>query len=673
MAQNTGTINKTSKKNTVAAQAQPSRLDLIANPYQYFYDRYISQDEFEVKIENFNIDKIDVKSIQEQIDLQLAEAKRTKKDWLAQAMSSDPAFMLNPIEDFYKKLIPKDMLSQLTEDEIMEVISIYDPVTWGERYLLQNHGGWKPRCSKTGFPYQAQLARCRSKRIVARAGRRLGKSMSLAVRVLHKAFTFVPDKRPNYKVVIFTPNQSQIDVIFKMMEMLVDNNPALMSMVKEGRIPIRKNPNYTIELTNGAIITGFVSGSTAVRGSAADMLILDEASFLTKDDTDAVLALLTEHENVELWISSTPQGLKDYFYDRVHDPNFVSFYFPSDKYHPNWSSQMEDEFKSQLSSAGYAHEVLANFSADGQGVFQSQFIQNAIADYKYSNMTYDPNMKYSIGVDWNDSENGTQIYVVGFSVDEMRYKIVDRRSVHIEGWTQTTAVRAIQELNRKWRASIIYVDEGHGGAQIEMLHELGVKASPGSADKRLMHVKGVGFARVIETRDPWSQSNQIIKRQTKAFMVNSAVRIFESGFIDIPKEDEKLIHQLEGYKLDRVQPNGTPVYAKDEKYGDHCLDAVMIALLGFVLEYSSLGKGLPSSNIRPVALKTNEKSDPATEYAKKLQADKDTEQKQLEDARATSDILFGQTSQSITSRPKPLGVRTIGSRTRNPIIRRNNF
>lgn len=673
MAQNTGTINKTSKKNTIPAQTSPSRLDLISNPYQYFYDRFISNDEFEAKIENYQINKLDIKAIKAEIDLQLSEAKRTKTEWLLDAMKSDPAFMLNPVEDYYKKLIPEHMLSNLTEDEIMEIISIYDPVTWGKRYLLQNHGGWKPRTSKTGFPYQSQLARCRSKRIVVRAGRRLGKSMSLAVRVLHKAFTFVPDQRPNYKVVIFTPNQSQIDVIFKMMEMLVDNNPVLMDMVKERRIPIRKNPNYTIELTNGAIIMGFVSGSTAVRGSAADMLILDEASFLTKDDTDAVLALLTEHANVELWISSTPQGLKDYFYDRVHDPNFVSFYFPSDKYHPNWSAQMEDEFKSQLSSAGYAHEVLANFSADGQGVFQSQFIEMAIKNYRYSDMYYDKNTKYAIGVDWNDAENGTQIYVVGFNTDEMRYQVVDRRSVHIEGWTQTTAVKAIQELNRKWKASIIYVDEGHGGAQLEMLHELGVKAPPNSSDKRLMFAKGVGFARVIETRDPWSQSNQIVRRQTKAFAVNSAVRIFESGIIDISKEDEKLIHQLEGYKLDRVQPNGTPVYAKDEKYGDHCLDAVIIALFGFMMEYSSLGKGLPITNIRAANIRVNEKTDPAQEYAKQLAEHKRIENEANEQARASSNIFSGHGVGTISSRPKPSGIRTIGDRRRKPINRRTNF
>jgi len=683
MAKNTGTTSKKNKNNKDKQQysietVAESKKQIILNPYQYFYDRYISSDEFEVNIDEYKVVEPDVKFILQAIKDQISEARVSKNKWLAQAMEQDPAFMLNPVEDYYKKLIPADILESLSETEIMDIISIYDPVTWGEKNLLQNYGGWKPRTSRKGFPYQAQLIRCNSKRIVARAGRRLGKSASLVVRILHKAFTWYSKSRPTYRIVIFTPNQAQIEVIFKMMEMFIDNNPDLLSIVKDGKIPTRKNPNYTLELTNGVHIIGFVSGSTAVRGSAADMLILDEASFLTKDDTDAVLALLTEHENVELWISSTPKGLKDYFYDRVHDASFVSFHFPSNKYHPNWTYQMEQEFRNQLSSSGYAHEVEAAFSSDGEGVFQMPFINASIKDYTYDHMVRSQNWKYVIGVDWNDPKNGTQIYVVGFDPSEMKYTVVDRASVHIEKWTQTIAVKLIAEMNRKWRASAIYVDKGYGGVQLELLHEIGAKAAPNTPDKKLLFAKGVGFAEVIEMRDPWSTERQIVKRQTKAFLVNNAVRVFESLNINIPSEDKMLIHQLQGYRIDRFTPAGLPVYASDPQYGDHCLDAMMIALFGFVMEYNPLAKPSMAQSIKHVNINYKHDVDPtdniqkaALEAAIKLNKDKEAEER-IRTSQMPNSALNIYDSSSIQRRGSA-NLKQMGKFGRRPIPRRNNF
>lgn len=95
---------------------------------------------------------MDLTAIKEMMDAQIAEAKQYKHSWLAEAMAKDPAFMLNPVEEYYKKLIPPDILESLTEEEVEDIISIYDPVTWGEKNLLRNYGGWKPRTSKHGFP-----------------------------------------------------------------------------------------------------------------------------------------------------------------------------------------------------------------------------------------------------------------------------------------------------------------------------------------------------------------------------------------------------------------------------------------------------------------------------------------------------------------------------------------
>lgn len=567
---------------------------ILDDPYDYFY-----QDEEEPEIDPSSDIVLNKENFSKFLQAQFKEIDETKKPYIAKAARFDPAFMVDPINEYYINRLPKKLIKSLSEDELAEVLSLEDPITWAERYLLQKHGGWKPRYSKDGIPYQSQIIRCKSKRLVVRAGRRVGKSAGIIVRILHRAFTWKSDGiKPNYNIVIFTPNQSQIKLLFKIMELFVDSHPMLISMVKNGKFPSIQQPNYIAELSNGVTIQGFVSGSSAIRGQAADMLILDEASFLTADDTDSVVSLINEHPNVELLVTSTPQGLKDWFYDRVHDPDYISFHFPSDRFHPFWSKKMEDEFRSNLTSAGYMHEVLAEFSPSGTGVFQYPFVEAAKIDsYTYADCKYNASCIYGVGVDWNDPDNGTQIRVVEFNPATSKYRCVASIAVHIKGWTQTQAMDYIKKINREWRPTFIYVDQGHGGTQIEMLHQHGMKAPVGSIDRRLIKVKGINFKSAIEVYDPWQKKK--VRKDTKSFMVNNAVRLFENGLIEFPEEDEVLEKQLLGYKIDHFTPSGSPVYKADSKYGDHTLDAFMICMLGFTLETTTLGKPLVATNVVP--------------------------------------------------------------------------
>lgn len=654
---------------------------ILKNPYQYYYEEIRAEDlsksetadpEFD---EYTNIDA-DPRYIQKIFNKQIKEAEKRAKDsndgkWVPKAMRQDPAFMLDPVKDYYLPRIPLALRKTLSEDQLMEFVALEDPITWAQRSLSQKHGGWKARVSRKGFPYQSQMIRCQSKRIASRAGRRIGKSAALVVRILHKIFTFISDnKNQTYNVIIFTPNQAQIDLLFKMMDLFIDGNENLLSMVKDGKIPTRKSPYHMLELTNGATVKGFVSGSTAIRGQAANMLILDEGSFLTEEDTDSVVALLAENEDVEFWVSSTPKGLKDYFYDRVMDPKYVSFYFPTNEFHPSWSHAMEMEFRSQLTDSGYKHEVLADFSADGEGVYQHQFISRALYDYMYSEQKRTLGWVYGIGVDWNDVKNGTQIVVVGYDRANQKYRVVDKASVSIEGWTQTTAVDKVVEFNRKWRCSFIYVDAGFGGAQIEMIHAKGMKAPANSIDKKLLKAKSVNFSSTINIRDPWTK--QKVKKPMKPYMVNNSVRVLENDYLELSINDDLLKKQMEGYVIERITPSGTPVYGSDPKYGDHILDALILALFGFHMEFSSLSKPRIASNIGQIGQEEKEFVNPQRVADQLLQRDKEKERREYEEAWAhvKTDEIEGLNK-------RRSGIRSVKlnktKRTSRPPIRRRSF
>lgn len=564
---------------------------LLMNPYDAFYDENsidISPDDI---IRDYNEENFK-NYLENEV---FKDYKKYKAEFINQAIKYDPAFMTNPTQDYYSKFIPDEYKANLSAEELNEIMCLRDPVSWAKKYLLYSKGGWKDRCSQNGIPYQGMIIRSISKRLVVRAGRRIGKTSALVIRILHKAFTFVPKiGKSTYNIVIFTPNQSQLAVIFKMMEVLIDRNPALLSLIrnKEKKIPARQNPNYELDLINGVVIKGFVSGSTAIRGSAANLLFIDEASYLTTDDTDSVVALLTENADTELVISSTPKGLKDWFYDKVHDKSYTSLYFPSDKFHPFWSARMEEEVRAGTTTAGYKHEYLAEFSSDGEGVFPFDIVDAARSSYDYYECRPEPDYTYGMGIDWNSAIHGVNIKIVGYNQNIQKYKLVYSEIISAAGYTQMSAVNKIKILNREWRPAFIYADRGFGTTQIEMLHDIGAKAPGNSPDRALVRVKGVDFKSKTIIYDPYLR--QRVPKDTKPLMINNAVRIFENNLIYIPSEDEKLYKQLIGYVIEKYTSTGMPVYkASDPKTGDHDLDALVIALFGFLMEMTTLTRFVP--------------------------------------------------------------------------------
>ena len=211
----------------------------------------------------------------------------------------------------------------------------------------------------------------------------------------------------------------------------------------------------------------------------------------------------------------------------------------------------------------------------------------------------------------------------------------------------------MNKLNNKWKCDFIYADYGHGSAQIERLHEIGLYAAPNSQSRKLIHAKSINYSSSVEVIDPWTKEKT--KRQTKAYMVNNAVRIFENEFIDISEHDHLFIDQISGYIVERVTPAGVPVYGKDPKVGDHMLDAVMLALFAFHMEYSPLIKPVMSQSatslnvVNSSPLYTSSVSGLMSSMDIALQADKDREREEYEIA---NDIRKGT---SIQKRGTPRG------------------
>tara|TARA_Y100000310_G_scaffold184303_1_gene184441 strand:+ start:8691 stop:10745 length:2055 start_codon:yes stop_codon:yes gene_type:complete len=518
--------------------------------------------------------------------------------------------------------IPLHILDDIPEEEKGIALAMVDPVTWAKETLdwhcLDLDGEvWKRKnpdeyyawleknpsesiAGKSRYhrPYQATMLRCSAKRKVFRIGRQAGKTETLVIAMLYALFTKpgIPESE-GFKIILITPYQAQIDLIFNRMMQLVRSSSVTANSIRRNV----KAPIYTVELHNESIIRGFTAGTKsggnaeAVRGQHGNMLVFDEADYLSSGDMDAALSIITNYPNATVWMSSTPSGKRERFYQTCSSRIFKEYHYTS-QVNPMWNDELEHLFREQLTEIGYDHEILANFGEQEQGVFQNNYIQAAKQRYEYGDLPYKNTWTYTIGVDWNDIGNGTTISVLGFNPAENIFYVVDRAVVSRDGWTQLSACHKIAEYNRLWRPIVIYIDAGFGGTQYEVLRKYGFDSlsdpskGPTHPDSRLRDiVKKYDFGSKVDVHDLFTK--RLTSKPAKPFLIESTVRRFESNDIRFPQSDEKLEAQLQGYIIDRITPTGVPVYkAGDESAGDHALDALMLSVLGFTLEVTPLGK-----------------------------------------------------------------------------------
>jgi hypothetical protein len=211
-------------------------------------------------------------------------------------------------------------------------------------------------------------------------------------------------------------------------------------------------------------------------------------------------------------------------------------------------------------------------------------------------------MKYGIkndditicmGIDWNKNA-GTEFFVVGYSHEQGIWFAIDAVNVPSSEYSAQRWMKEVVRLNYKWKPDYIYADEGYGHTIIEDLkllsNRLKSKQNKNQEDLQTVliadRLKSFNFSKKIELRDPLTGDKST--KIGKYFLVENAIRVFESGEFIFPKSDEKLTKQLQNYIIVKRNPqNNKPVYGMDNKYiGDHRLDAMLLALGGIALEVS---------------------------------------------------------------------------------------
>lgn len=539
---------------------------------------------------------------------QVSHIEKYKKDYPSHPVESkrkikaDPKAFPTHAFQISCPLIPKDYLeqysefaSELSEEEKDALIINTDPVTFASKMF-----NWKPRS------HQEIALRCQSKKKVFRFGRRSGKSDALAIEILFHAFTRIreyfdediKEKVTGIKILVCCPFDSQVTAIFNRILELLNGNPSLK---KEFRY--KQSPYHQIRLDNGAIISGFTTGSngaSAVRGQDAHVIVLDEVDYMTEKDFTTILPIAQSHSDCLIRAASTPSGLRSKFYEWCQEAaDWKEFYFPTAVIDEtpfaqtkiSWRS-LRNEMRREYTSDGWLQEVMAMFISNADGVFAAPLVTSAMEGYTYAQMREAKirgdlgGFRYSLGVDWNTSF-GTWICVTGYH-PQVGLQVMEIINVPKQNFTQLQGLQKITELLSYWQPQHIYVDKGHGATQWETLKMWSSQQKPGSYEYMVQRrIKAYDFGSKVQIKEP--SSGRLIEHPAKPFLVENAVRRFEDKVIKFSFEDELLRKQLLNYIIKSRQPNGTPVFGQDNtSIGDHALDAFMLSLVAFTIEEGPL-------------------------------------------------------------------------------------
>ena len=109
-------------------------------------------------------------------------------------------------------------------------------------------------------------------------------------------------------------------------------------------------------------------------------------------------------------------------------------------------------------------------------------------------------------------------------------------------------------------------------------------------------IYGVALGGKIDVRDPIT--NKIIKKDTKPFMVNNAVNVFEKQMVVLNPEDRKVVKQLEDYQIKKTSTNGRPTYTD---VNEHIVDCIGFCLLAFERRFGALFNLILSTKVMGIS------------------------------------------------------------------------
>lgn len=213
-------------------------------------------------------------------------------------------------------------------------------------------------------PWQADLMRSTSRRVLVACARQVGKTQTTALKALHTALYV-----PGALVLIVSPSQRQSD------EMLLRVKTLYRGLGRSEKAA--KDSAAELILENGSRLLSLPGTEGTSRGFAgAKLVILDEAARVDDDIFAAFLPMVAS--DGAIWALSTPWGQRGFFHQLHEDPaNGWERHRVTVHESAQYDAQRIAEVKASVGSFVFASDYLAQFGDTDTQVFGSELVRAA--------------------------------------------------------------------------------------------------------------------------------------------------------------------------------------------------------------------------------------------------------------------------------------------------------
>lgn len=242
-----------------------------------------------------------------------------------------------------------------------------EPVAFIEKLLTFQNKPFKL------FDFQKDVAKSINllrDRVCLLKARQVGGTILVAAMLVHAATT-----NPNATFIVVSKTQEQAGFCYRYSREFFESSPILSRMIDR-----KKTRKDELVLKNGSRILARTVGmdaATNLRGiscSGNGGLVLDESAYIKSESTETLLHIAHDAGIIHV---STPRRPYGAFYDACLSDSYKTYKIPA-TLSPRITKDAIEELRKTLRPSQYRTDVLAEFGAGENSVFDSESIEQAI-------------------------------------------------------------------------------------------------------------------------------------------------------------------------------------------------------------------------------------------------------------------------------------------------------
>ncbi len=364
-----------------------------------------------------------------------------------------------------------------------EEVEIKGPVDFAKKVL-----GVEP------FSYQAKLLEDKSKRIVACMGRQTGKTTSIAMKAIHFA-----DMNSAVTVLITAPSLRQSMIMFDRIVTFVYSSARLRNKV----VRITRT---LVSFENGSRIIALPCSEHRLRGYTANMVICDEASWVSeKVILEVLFPMLTTTQGYAIFLS-TPWDKNHFFYRAFVNPAYSVHRVKSEEC-PLVTKEFLEEMRQNMTHEAYLMEYEAEFVEALNSYFPQSLIRSGVELAQKLGAEFYPSLEVSFpsgdfyaGVDFGKLQDYSVLAVIKREDEILKLVYVHQFPLETP---YTQVIGHLVRANQKFQFRSVLVDQtGVGEPVLEEMQNQGLR-----------NVEGVKFT--VQTKEELLTSLKIAMEQNR--------------------------------------------------------------------------------------------------------------------------------------------------------------